>query len=110
MQQGEPSQTAMGVAGMRAAESILVPFLVFAIAISHGVQMVGATRSEVFLGSSSEDAARKSFRRLLIPGGIALASDTIGFITILLIKIQIFLEMAVSSFLGFFFSIFLAGC
>jgi predicted RND superfamily exporter protein len=80
--------------------SILVPFLVFAIAISHGVQMIGATRSEVFLGSGSEEAARKSFRRLLIPGGIALASDTIGFITILLIKIQIIQEMAITASLG----------
>jgi predicted RND superfamily exporter protein len=80
--------------------SILVPFLVFAIAISHGVQMIGATRSEIFLGSGSEEAARKSFRRLLIPGGIALASDTIGFITILLIKIQIIQEMAITASLG----------
>ncbi len=80
--------------------SILVPFLVFAIAISHGVQMVGTIRSEVFLGSDNVTAARRSFRRLLIPGGIALASDTIGFITILLIKIQIIQEMAITASLG----------
>ena len=47
--------------------SILVPFLVFAIGVSHGVQMIGATRSEVFLGANGIDAARGSFRRLLIP-------------------------------------------
>ena len=80
--------------------SILVPFLVFAIAVSHGVQMVGAVRAEVFDGADSMQAARLSFRRLLVPGGIALASDTIGFITILLIKIEIIQEMAITASLG----------
>jgi uncharacterized protein len=37
--------------------SILVPFLIFAIGISHGVQMVRAFRSEVFEGSDSITAA-----------------------------------------------------
>ena len=38
--------------------SILVPFLVFAIGVSHGVQMVSAIRAEVFRGADSETAAR----------------------------------------------------
>jgi predicted RND superfamily exporter protein len=80
--------------------SILVPFLVFAIAVSHGVQMLSAVRAEVFLGADSLRAARASFRRLLLPGGIALASDTIGFITILLIKIRIIQEMAITASVG----------
>lgn len=80
--------------------SILVPFLVFAIGVSHGVQMVSANAVEVFQGSNSMDAAKSSFRRLLIPGGIALISDTIGFITILLIKIQVIQEIAISASLG----------
>ena len=80
--------------------SILVPFLVFAIGVSHGVQMVGAIRSEVFLGAESLGAARSSFRKLLVPGSIALASDAIGFITILLIKIQMIQEMAITASIG----------
>ncbi|MBA3564310.1 MAG: RND family transporter [Gammaproteobacteria bacterium] len=79
---------------------ILVPFLVFAIGVSHGVQMISAARAEVFDGLNSEAAARASFRRLLLPGGIALASDTIGFITILLIEIRIIQEMAIAASLG----------
>ena len=79
---------------------ILVPFLIFAIATSHGVQMLTASRVEIFEGASSEDAARASFRRLLIPGGIALLSDTIGFITIMLIDIRVIQEMAVTASLG----------
>jgi len=80
--------------------SILVPFLVFAIGVSHGVQMVTAVRAEVFFGANSHEAARASFRRLLIPGSIALVSDTIGFITILFIKIKIVQEMAITASLG----------
>ncbi len=80
--------------------SVLVPFLVFAIAVSHGVQMVSAHTVEIREGRDSERAARASFRRLLVPGGIALASDTIGFITILLIDIQVIQEMGVTASLG----------
>ena len=80
--------------------SILVPFLVFAIGVSHGVQMVGATRAEVFMGADTIVAAKASFRRLIVPGSVALASDTIGFITIMLIEIGIIQEMAITASLG----------
>ena len=80
--------------------SILVPFLVFAIGVSHGVQMVSAFRAEVAEGADSLAGARSTFRRLLVPGGIALLSDTIGFITIMLIEIQMIQEMAITASLG----------
>ncbi len=80
--------------------SILVPFLVFAIGVSHGVQMINSIRAEILNGASSKAAAKTSFRRLLVPGGIALASDTIGFLTILLIKIEIIQEMAITASIG----------
>jgi hypothetical protein len=81
--------------------SILVPFLVFAIGVSHGVQMMRAFRSAVFAGcDNSLDAARSAFRQLLVPGGVALIADTIGFLTILEIKIQSIRELAISASLG----------
>ena len=80
--------------------SILVPFLVFAIGVSHGVQMINSVRAEIFLGADPMTAARKSFRRLLVPGGVALASDTIGFLTLLLIDIGIIQETAIAASLG----------
>lgn len=79
---------------------LLVPFLIFAIAVSHAVQMITANTAEVRAGASHLEAARASFRQLLIPGFIALASDTIGFITIRLIDIQIIQEMAITASLG----------
>ncbi len=80
--------------------SILVPFLIFAIGVSHGVQMVSAFRAEVAGGSDSLRSARSTFSRLLVPGGIALLSDTIGFITIMLIEIRMIQEMAITASLG----------
>ena len=80
--------------------SILVPFLIFAIGVSHGVQMVATMRVCVYEGMDMETACRTSFKRLLIPGSIALLSDTIGFITILQIKVEIIQEMAISASLG----------
>jgi len=80
--------------------SILVPFLIFAIGVSHGVQMISAFGAEVYEGVDSLTAARSTFRRLLVPGGIALLSDTIGFITIMLIEIRMIQEMAITASLG----------
>jgi hypothetical protein len=80
--------------------SILVPFLVFAIGVSHGVQMVSAFGAEIYDGSDNLTAAKATFRRLLVPGGIALLSDTIGFLTIMLIEIRMIQEMAITASLG----------
>jgi hypothetical protein len=80
--------------------SILVPFLVFAIGVSHGVQMVRSFRSGVFSGQNGLKAAKDSFQQLLIPGGAALVTDTIGFVTILLIDIPIIQELAIAASLG----------
>ena len=80
--------------------SILVPFLVFAIGVSHAVQMVRAFRAEVFAGRNSEQAARAAFRQLLIPGGVALLTDTVGFLTMMVIKIPTIQELAITASLG----------
>lgn len=80
--------------------SILVPFLVFAIGVSHGVQMINATGAEIMLGATAEEAAQRSFRRLMVPGAVALLSDTIGFLTILLIDIPMIKELAIAASIG----------
>ncbi len=76
--------------------SILVPFLVFAIGVSHGVQMVNSVQAE----GGGLLAARRSFRRLLLPGTVALASDAIGFVAIYLIEVRVIQEIAITASLG----------
>ena len=80
--------------------SILVPFLVFAIGVSHGVQMINSVSKMVNNGKTSREAAQLSFRALLVPGGIALLSDTVGFMTLLSIDIGIIRELAITASLG----------
>lgn len=80
--------------------SILVPFLVFAIGVSHGVQMINAVGKKAASGSSVKIASQHAFRSLLLPGGIALLSDTIGFMTLLVIDIGIIKELAITASMG----------
>lgn len=80
--------------------SILVPFLTFAIGTSHAVQMLSAVRAEIFFGHDSEAGARRAFRRLIVPGGVALASDAVGFLAIMLIDIPMIQELAIVASLG----------
>ncbi|HVU81028.1 MAG TPA: efflux RND transporter permease subunit, partial [Rhodanobacteraceae bacterium] len=80
--------------------AILVPFLVLAVSTSHGVQYVNTWADEVVAGSNSFDASRNTFRRLFIPGSIALATNVAGFATIYQVPIGIIREMSVNACLG----------
>ncbi|MDI9245052.1 MMPL family transporter [Marinobacter sp. CHS3-4] len=80
--------------------SVLVPFLVFAIGISHGVQVVNAMAVEASKGFDPMTAARLAFRALYIPGMLALISDAFGFLTLLFIEIDVIKDLAVAAGLG----------
>jgi len=80
--------------------SILVPFLVFAIGVSHGVQKISMFRNEMFKGHDGPTAARSAFMQLIVPGVVALMTDTVGFITMFVIKIPVIRELALIASLG----------
>ncbi len=99
--------------------NILTPFLIFAIGVSHGVQMISGWSAEKLFGghspaslhrrseavdrypvATSLEASRATFQRLLAPGSIALLSDTIGFLAIYLINIRIIQELALTASIG----------
>ncbi|MFA5679552.1 MAG: MMPL family transporter [Pseudomonas sp.] len=80
--------------------SILVPFLVFAIGISHGVQIINAMAIESIEASDAYTAARRAFRSLYIPGMVALVSDGVGFATLLLIEIEVIRELGIAASVG----------
>ena len=80
--------------------SILVPFLVFAIGVSHGVQKICTFRNEMFKGHDGPTAARAAFMQLILPGVVALLTNTVGFITMLVIKIPTIQELAITASLG----------
>ncbi|MCF6300825.1 MAG: efflux RND transporter permease subunit [Proteobacteria bacterium] len=84
--------------------NILTPFLVFAIGVSHGVQMISGWTDKLIQQTGtkrcSDTAAKGAFCALLIPGSIALLSDTIGFATIYFINIRIIQELAITATIG----------
>ncbi|MFX1764127.1 efflux RND transporter permease subunit [Paraburkholderia sp. A1RI-2L] len=80
--------------------AVLVPFLVFAIGVSHGVQQVNYIVRELSLGRTPLEAARHSFSGLLVPGVLALVTAFVSFITLLLIPIPMVRELAITASLG----------
>ena len=80
--------------------SVLVPFLVFAIGISHGVQIVNQLALEQAQGFNPVMSARLAFRFLARPGILALVSDAIGFLTLLFIEIDVIKDLAVAAGVG----------
>ncbi|MBL4981490.1 MMPL family transporter [Pseudomonas carnis] len=85
--------------------AVLVPFLVFAIGVSHGVQQINFIIREIACGKSVEGAARASFSGLLIPGILALVTAFVSFVTLLLIPIPMVRELAITASLGVAFKI-----
>jgi len=85
--------------------AILVPFLVFAIGVSHGVQQINLISKQICAGADSETAARGSFSGLLLPGSMALITDLIGFGTLVLIPIAMIQELGITALIGVSFKI-----
>lgn len=80
--------------------AILVPFLVFAIGVSHGVQQINAISKAVAGGADSIGAARESFSSLFIPGTLALVTAFVGFITLVMIPIPMIRELGIAASIG----------
>ncbi len=86
--------------------SILVPFLIFAIALSHATQMLRSFRYEINIGKDELTAARASFSNLFVPGCVAILTGTVGFSTIYLVHVPTIQELAITASLGVFLIIF----
>lgn len=80
--------------------SILVPFLIFSIGVSHAVQMINAWRTAVAQGATHRDASQQAFCKLFIPGALALLTNALGFAVIMHIDIPIVRELGITACLG----------
>ncbi|ENO79332.1 transporter [Thauera sp. 27] len=80
--------------------SILVPFVVFAIGMSHGAQKMNGIMQDIGRGTHKLVAARYTFRRLFLTGMIALITDAIGFAVLMVIDIPVIQDLAVTASLG----------
>jgi len=80
--------------------SILVPFLVFAIGVSHGAQKMNGIMQDIGRGTHKLVAARYTFRRLFLAGLTALLADAVGFAVLMVIDIPVIRELAVTASIG----------
>ena len=80
--------------------SILVPFLVFAIGVSHGAQKMNGIMQDVGRGTHKLVAARYTFRRLFLAGLTALLADAVGFAVLMVIDIPVIQELALTASIG----------
>ena len=80
--------------------SILVPFLVFAIGMSHGSQKMNGIMQDIGRGMLPWVAARLTFRRLFLAGLTALISDAVGFAVLMVIEIQVIQNLAITASIG----------
>jgi len=80
--------------------SMLVPFLIFAVGISHSVQIINRFGDDVYHGAGNVEAAKETFVKLSKPGFIALLSDGVGFFTLRVIDIPVIQELAVVASTG----------
>lgn len=80
--------------------AVLVPFLVFAIGVSHGVQQINMVGAEIAAGLDRNAAARATFTFLLRPGAVALFTTIAGFATLYIIPIGMIRELAITASIG----------
>jgi predicted RND superfamily exporter protein len=74
---------------------LVVPFLVSARAMSHGVQIVERFYTELGESGNKEEAARNTFEGLFRPGSLGVISDAIGLLLISLGTVPINDKLAI---------------
>ncbi|MDF0730705.1 MMPL family transporter [Pseudomonas entomophila] len=80
--------------------SVLVPFLVLAIGMSHGAQKMNGILQDIGRGMHRQVAARFTFRRLFLAGLTALLCDAVGFGVLMMIDIKVIQDLALIASLG----------
>jgi predicted RND superfamily exporter protein len=80
--------------------SILVPFLIFAIGMSHGAQKMNGVMQDIGRGTHPLVSARYTFRRLFVAGFAALTCDAVSFAVLLTIKIEAIQQLALIASMG----------
>jgi len=80
--------------------SVLIPFLIFAIGMSHGAQKMNGVMQDIGRGEHPLIAARYTFRRLFLAGFAALTCDAASFAVLFAIKIDAIRELALLASIG----------
>ena len=80
--------------------TILVPFLIFAIGLSHGAQKMNGVMQDIGRGTHKYVAARYTFRRLFMAGLTALLANVVGFAVLIIVDIPVIRDLALTTSIG----------
>lgn len=86
--------------------SVLVPFLIFAIGLSHGAQKMNGVMQDIGRGTHRYVAARYTFRRLFMAGLTALLTNAFSFAIMMVIDIPAIRDLALTTSIGVIILIF----
>jgi uncharacterized protein len=86
--------------------SVLVPFLIFAIGLSHGAQKMNGVMQDIGRGTHKYVAARYTFRRLFMAGLTALLTNAFSFAVMMVIDIPAIRDLALTTSMGVLILIF----
>ena len=73
---------------------LVIPFLISARAMSHGIQLVERYYAELEETRNSHDAARRTFENLFRPGSLGVVSDAVGLLLIAIGSIPLNTKLA----------------
>lgn len=80
---------------------LVIPFLIYVIGVSHGVQQINRFLASVVKRAHTPlEAARRTFRRLLVPGIFSIVTVLASFAAILLLPIPFVTDLAIIALIG----------
>ncbi|MBI2875839.1 MAG: MMPL family transporter [Candidatus Tectomicrobia bacterium] len=80
--------------------TILVPFMIMAIEVSHSIQILSRFYEEYERWGDGQKAAEETLKGLLLPGVASIITDGAGFATLFLIPFKLLQQMAFSASFG----------
>jgi len=80
--------------------TILTPFLVLALGISHSVQFVKRYYEDELRHLSSKEASQETLQSLFVPACASLVTDGLGFLSLLIVPIAMIRSMALATGAG----------
>ena len=80
--------------------TFVIPFVVFLLGAAHGIPQVQVIAERVAAGDDAMATARETFRRLFLPGSLALIATAVAFLVMALIPVHTVRALGVAAAFG----------
>jgi len=80
--------------------TILTPFLILTLGISHSVQFIKRYYEDELRHLSSKEASQETLQSLLVPASTSLLTDGLGFLSLLIVPLAMIRSMALAAGAG----------